>query len=213
MSDTHSNPAASNPAASDSVASNPADSSPTPTDPQSVSGLETIAEAKAAKKAEAKAEARAEAQAVAKEHQRFVKQRRSARKLALQALFEIDSVHHPVGLVLSERMASEKLDPDNQSYLRWLVQGVVKHQHMLDAMIAKYAPEWPVDQLAIVDRNILRIALFEISSQKSDTPPKVAINEAVELAKGFGSDNSPRFINGVLGTALSEFSAKLLSSE
>jgi len=141
-------------------------------------------------------------------HQHFIAQRRLARKLALQALFEIDSVHHPIGLVMAERLASEPLDPESQTFLRWLVQGVMKHQRMLDAMITKYAPEWPVDQLALVDRNILRIALFEISSQKSDTPPKVAINEAVELAKGFGADNSPRFVNGVLGTALSEFTVK-----
>jgi len=70
---------------------------------------------------------------------------------------------------------------------------------ILDDLIAKYAPEWPVDQLAIIDRNILRLALWEMSVQ-SDTPIKVAINEAVELAKLFGSDSAPRFINGVLGS-------------
>ncbi len=149
----------------------------------------------------------------AKAHQHFIKQRRSARMLALQALFEIDSVHHPVGLVLEERMAGDNLQAEGKEFLRWLVQGVVKHIEMLDAMIAKYAPEWPVDQLAIIDRNILRLSLFEISSQKSDTPSKVVINEAVELAKAFGSDSSPRFINGVLGTALSEFTIKLAAHE
>jgi len=146
-------------------------------------------------------------------HQHFIKHRRSARKLALQAMFEIDSVNHPVGQVLQERMAGDKLEPEGQEFLRWLVQGVVKHMSMLDAMITKYAPEWPVDQLALIDRNILRLSLFEISSNKSDTPSKVVINEAVELAKAFGSDNSPRFINGVLGTALSEFTAKLSGNE
>ncbi|MBP7962266.1 MAG: transcription antitermination factor NusB [Caldilineaceae bacterium] len=149
----------------------------------------------------------------AKAHQHFIKQRRSARMLALQALFEIDSVHHPVGLVLEERMAGKTLDDESREFLRWLVQGVVKHMPMLDAMIITYAPEWPVDQLAIIDRNILRLSLFEISSQNSDTPEKVVINEAVELAKAFGSDSSPRFVNGVLGTALSEFTIKLAAHE
>ena len=147
------------------------------------------------------------------EHQHFIKQRRSARMLALQALFEIDSVNHPIGLVLEERMAGRKLDDESREFLRWLVQGVVKHMPMLDAMIITYAPEWPVDQLAIIDRNILRLSLFEISSQNSDTPEKVVINEAVELAKAFGSDSSPRFVNGVLGTALSEFTIKLAAHE
>lgn len=80
----------------------------------------------------------------------------------------------------------------------------------LDTIIKKYAPDWPVDQLAIIDRNILRLALFEIGCHDSDTPPKVVINEAVELAKTFGGDSSPRFVNGVLGSALDEVFRKLL---
>ena len=81
---------------------------------------------------------------------------------------------------------------------------------MLNDLIAQYAPEWPVDQLAIVDRNILRLALFEIGCSDSDTPPKVVINEAVELAKVFGSDSSPRFVNGVLGSALDKVYRELM---
>jgi N utilization substance protein B len=84
------------------------------------------------------------------------------------------------------------------------VSGVINNLDILNTFIVKYAPEWPVDQLAIIDRNILRLAFFEIGAHDSDTPPKVAINEAVELAKVFGSDSSPRFINGVLGSALDE---------
>ncbi len=84
------------------------------------------------------------------------------------------------------------------------MSGVVQHLEALNTFITKYAPEWPVDQLAIIDRNILRLAFFEIGAQDSDTPPKVVINEAVELAKVFGSDSSPRFVNGVLGSALDE---------
>lgn len=138
------------------------------------------------------------------EHQELIQQRRLARKLAVQALFEIDSVGHPPGSVVDERLAYSYPGEHGALYLRWLVSGVVRHTEMLNALILKYAPEWPVDQLAIIDRNILRLAFFEIGAHDSDTPPKVAINEAVELAKVFGSDSSPRFVNGVLGSALDE---------
>jgi N utilization substance protein B len=84
--------------------------------------------------------------------------------------------------------------------MRELVLGVLARQAALDEVIGRYAPEWPVQQLAVIDRNILRMALFELAA--ADTPLKVAINEAVELAKSFGSDSSPRFVNGVLGSAV-----------
>lgn len=140
----------------------------------------------------------------ADDHQKLIQQRRAARRLAVQALFEIDSVGHLPGPVVDERLAYSYPGEQGALYLRWLVSGVVRHQTDLNQMIAKYAPEWPVDQLAIVDRNILRLAFFEIGARDSDTPPKVVINEAVELAKVFGSDSSPRFVNGVLGSALDE---------
>jgi N utilization substance protein B len=82
-----------------------------------------------------------------------------------------------------------------------LVNGVIEHQKDLDAKIQPIAPEWPIDQIARVDRAILRLGLYELLHRKDVVPPKVAINEAVELAKAFGSDNSSKFINGVLGTA------------
>lgn len=138
------------------------------------------------------------------DHHRVIQQRRQARKLAIQALFEIDSVGHLPGTVVDERLAFSYPGEFGAEYLRRLVSGVVRNLGALNEMIAKYAPEWPVDQLAIVDRNILRMALFEIGAHDSDTPPKVVINEAVELAKTFGSDSSPRFVNGVLGSALDE---------
>jgi len=94
------------------------------------------------------------------------------------------------------------------AFLRLLVAGVVTNRPALDGIIARYAPEWPVDQLAIIDRNVLRLALYEIGCSQLQTPPKVVINEAVELAKRFGSDNSPRFVNGVLGSALEEVQRK-----
>ena len=87
-------------------------------------------------------------------------------------------------------------------FARDLVEGVSTHQQRLDGLVGRYAPEWPVDQIAIIDRNILRMAIFEIL-MRDDTPVKVAINEAVELAKEFGSDSSGRFVNGVLGSLVS----------
>lgn len=142
------------------------------------------------------------------QHAHFIRQRRLARILALQALFEIDSVHHQPGRVVGERMQHPELDQTGRDFLIWLVQGVLRGLELLDASIIRYAPEWPVDQLAIVDRNILRLALYEIDNKDLDTPPKVVINEAVELAKTFGSDSSPRFVNGVLGAAMAQRSSQ-----
>ncbi|NJN81489.1 MAG: transcription antitermination factor NusB [Caldilineaceae bacterium] len=137
-----------------------------------------------------------------RERYALINQRRQARRLATQALFEIDSVGHRPGDVIDERLAYSPLDAHGATFLRWLVSGVVRHMDTLNSLIIRFAPEWPVDQLAIIDRNILRLALFEMGSREVDTPSKVVINEAVELAKLFGSDSSPRFVNGVLGSAL-----------
>ena len=129
--------------------------------------------------------------------------RRQARVAALQALFEIDVVHHTIDIVLDRRMDELGLPTEGCVFAQHLVQGVLANQEQLDEMIVAYAPDWPIDQMAIVDRNVLRIALFEFAVDRG-TPPKVAINEAVELAKLFGSDSSQRFVNGVLGTFLSK---------
>ena len=127
-----------------------------------------------------------------------MKVRRRSRILALQALYEIDTTHHPVGMVLDQRLAEDPLPDEGEAFARELITGVMKHQAELDELIQHYAPEWPVDQMAVVDRNVLRIAIYEFFISKV-TPIKVAINEAVELAKLFGSDSAPRFVNGVLG--------------
>ena len=127
-----------------------------------------------------------------------MKVRRRSRILALQALYEIDTTHHPAGTVLDQRLAEDPLPDEGEAFARELITGVMKHQAELDELIQHYAPEWPVDQMAVVDRNVLRIAIFEFFISKA-TPIKVAINEAVELAKLFGSDSAPRFVNGVLG--------------
>lgn len=129
--------------------------------------------------------------------------------MALQALFELDATEHSLGIVIDERLATEQLNAQSGEFLRWLVSGVATNQEKIDTLVAKYAPEWPVDQLAIVDRNILRMALFEVGSVKADAPPKVVINEAIELAKTFGGESSPRFVNGVLGAALNEVHKKM----
>ncbi len=137
-----------------------------------------------------------------------IKQRKRARQVAVQALFEIDSVDHKPGVVIDERLAVESFDDEGAHFLRWLVSGVLRNQEAMDAIIAKHAPEWPVNQLAIVDRNILRLAFYELGAHDGDAPPKVVINEAVELAKTFGGDSSSRFVNGVLGSGLEDVKAK-----
>ncbi len=124
-------------------------------------------------------------------------ERRSARQFALQALYEIDLVAHPVGDVLTALFSEGEITPRVRTYTQQLVAGVLKHRNMLDQYIQSHAPEWPLDQVAIVDRNLLRIALYEFTME--EIPVKVAINEAVELAKRYGSDSAPRFVNGVLG--------------
>jgi N utilization substance protein B len=110
--------------------------------------------------------------------------------------------------VIANRLADHPMPPEGEVFLRELVSGVCKQRDRLDALIQQYAPAWPVSQIAIIDRNILRIALLELTTlaggANSQTPPKVAINEAVDLAKAFGSDSSSRFVNGVLGTAVND---------
>ncbi len=125
--------------------------------------------------------------------------RRKARAIALQALYEIDSVGHEPEKVLSLLLAKEELPEENASFIRELVAGVVQRKEKIDHNIRGFAPAWPVEQIPVVDRNILRLAIFEILFDNK-VPVKVAINEAVELAKTFGGNNSSRFINGVLGS-------------
>jgi transcription antitermination protein NusB len=131
-----------------------------------------------------------------------VKARQRGRVAALKALYELDTTNHPVGVVLTQRLADELLSPAGEEFARTLVTGVREQRAVLDEMIQRHAPEWPVDQMAVVDRNVLRIAIYEFHIAHL-TPLKVAINEAIELAKTFGSDSAPRFVNGVLG-ALAE---------
>ncbi len=128
-----------------------------------------------------------------------MKTRRRARRIALETLYEVDLANHLPGEVLQRRLAEETIDSAGSDFASALVMGVLQHQPHMDKLIMRYAPEWPLEQMAVIDRNILRIAIFEFLVGAS-TPIKVAINEAVELAKTYGSDSAPRFINGVLGT-------------
>jgi len=129
--------------------------------------------------------------------------RRPARNLALQALYELDCTAHTVADVMEGRLETDsQTDPlpdDLRQFAFQLVNGVLQYKERLDVVIQQYASEWPLAQMAIVDRNILRIAIYEFAIL-TETPIKVAINEAIELAKDFGSDNTSRFINGVLGS-------------
>jgi N utilization substance protein B len=125
--------------------------------------------------------------------------RRKARIAALQALYELDCTKHKVEETSARLRAGETLTQEALSFSEELVKGVLQHKSELDALIEKSAPAFPVEQMPIIDRNILRLAIFEISFSDK-TPIKVAINEAIELAKDFGSDSSPRLINGILGS-------------
>jgi N utilization substance protein B len=125
--------------------------------------------------------------------------RRKARKLAFQALYEADLAGHEAEPAISRLLAKEGLTEENSDFARQLVSGVIHHKEEIDRNIGRFAPAWPIEQIAMVDRNILRLAIFEILFGKK-VPIKVAINEAVELAKRFGSGSSPRFVNGVLGS-------------
>ena len=125
--------------------------------------------------------------------------RRKTRELTLQTLYEVDSTRHGTEEVLNRLLAEERLAEENINFTRELVRGVIQNRKKIDQNIQSFAPAWPIEQIPIVDRNILRLAIFEILLDNK-VPVKVAINEAVELAKAFGSDNSARFVNGVLGS-------------
>ncbi len=131
--------------------------------------------------------------------------RRKGRSLALQALYEFDCAGHKPDDVLP-RLAREEEAPEGVvAFARELVEGVLENRTRIDSVIARYAPAFPVEQIAVIDRNILRLAIFEVLLDNK-VPMKAAINEAVDLARAFGSDSSPKFVNGVLGSVAAEVS-------
>ena len=127
--------------------------------------------------------------------------RRMARRALLQVLYEVDSSGHSVEDSLRWVVEQLSLDEESVAFVEAIAAGVLQHRRELDDETHRYAPTWPVSQLPAVDRNILRIAIYEILMSR-ETPPKVAINEAVELAKQFGGENLPPFVNGVLGAVM-----------
>ncbi len=141
-----------------------------------------------------------------------MKSRTKARGIALQTLFEYDLSGHPIGIILTQRFDENPLEPKLQEFVQDIVTGIFPIINKLDEIISTYAPEWPLDQVASIDRNIIRIALWEFAVGKC-TPVKVAINEAVELAKIYGSDSTPRFINGVLGSLVTNLNNYEVSLE
>ena len=129
--------------------------------------------------------------------------RRQARSIALQTLFESDAVNHDPQEVVERHIETADAPPDAAQFARLLVNGVTGKRTRLDELIATSAPNWPMDQMAKVDKNILRLAIFEILFN-NDVPTRAAINEAIELAKNFGSESSSRFVNGVLGAIVTQ---------
>jgi N utilization substance protein B len=125
--------------------------------------------------------------------------RHKSREIALQVLYEIDAVGHKSEEAMRCILDRIELSEEVVNFAGELVSGVLQNREQLDQNIRDFAPAWPLDQISIIDRNILRLAIFEILHDNK-IPVKVAINEAVELAKTFGSDNSSRFVNGVLGS-------------
>lgn len=124
--------------------------------------------------------------------------RSAARRMALQVLYEVDITRHAVGQVMNERLADDPGLKPSHIHASHFVRGVLKYRTPLDVLLSMYAPEFPIDQIAIVDRNVLRIALFEMIID-THTPISVAIDEAVQLSKIYGAENTSRFVNGVLG--------------
>lgn len=129
------------------------------------------------------------------------------RTIVLQSFFEWDFYGKKTDLteILERNMKQFGADVDEPEFAWRIAKGVIEHLPEIDKIIEKAAPEWPLEQIAIVDRNVLRIGLYElIYADKDEVPPKVAINEAIELVKNYGGINSPKFINGVLGTVYRE---------
>ncbi len=127
-------------------------------------------------------------------------ERRRARTIAFQALCEAGSTQHDATAALQHLLEGTRLSAENAAFAGDLVNGVVEHRDEIDEHIRRFAPAWPLEQMAVVDISILRLAILELLLDNR-VPSKVAINEAVELAKRFGSDGSSKFVNGVLGAA------------
>ena len=137
--------------------------------------------------------------------------RHLSRSIVMQSLYEWDFSGKKANLEKIIEKNIEEFGPglEDKSFVWKLAVGIVEHIAKIDEVIEKAAPEWPIDQITIIDRNVLRLGLFELLyANKEEVPPKVAINEAIELAKNFGGESSGKFINGVLGTVYKEIENK-----
>lgn len=132
--------------------------------------------------------------------------RREARTIALKTLFEADLTPHTVETIVARYGDDDSIEQVQRDYASRIVNGVIDQQQAIDDQISRAAPAFPVDQLAAVDRNVLRIAIYELRNEHK-VPYKAVINEAVEIAKQFGGENSGRFVNGVLGTIAAELTS------
>ena len=130
--------------------------------------------------------------------------RRRSRILAFQVLFESEQHNQTSSQFLDERLDDSRLSKMASTFSRELVEGTISALPRIDAMIARHAPAFPLEEMAPVDRNVLRLAIYEVLFDNHRAPIRVAINEAVEIAKGYGSESSGRFVNGVLGAVALE---------
>ena len=121
--------------------------------------------------------------------------------VSVQVLYETDRSRHNPIVVLERRLSDGILNLSSSDYSRLLINGILENREKIDKIVAEYATAWPINQIAVVDKNILRIAVFEIIFG-GDVPYKVAINEAIELSKIYGADSSSAFVNGVLGSLM-----------
>jgi len=139
------------------------------------------------------------------------------RSIAMQSLFEWDFRKRKKGdvdAIIKHNIEEFGPGTEDVTFIHYLAQGVLKNREKIDKLIEKCAPEWPLDQVTVVDRNILRLGIFElVFGNYEEVPPKVAINEAIELAKTYGGESSGRFVNGVLGTIYREMGEPMKDDE
>ena len=141
--------------------------------------------------------------------------RHLSRTLAMQTLFAWDfndREDRNLDAIIEENFHQFAPNFDDHGFVRDLVKGVIEHLEAINSYIIKYATEWPLDQITIIDRNILRIGIYELVFD-TNIPAKVAINEAIEMAKTFGGDSSGKFVNGVLGAIMKELPAKQVDTQ
>lgn len=141
--------------------------------------------------------------------ERYAADRSIARRASLQILYELDTTGHPLAATLKAHMTERPEAYAVRQIIRRFVDGVTRHRSQIDAILQEYAPDWPIDQVAVVDRNILRLAVYEYLMQKRTTPIPVIVNEAVHLAQLFGAEHAHSFVHGVLGAITNELEPNL----